>query len=134
MTYAGLLSFLYARVNRDDPRVRAAVEWITRRWTLDQNSGMGMQGLYYNYHTMAKALNAYGQETLVLADGTKLKWRQALVEKLISLQRIDPKTGLGYWQNENNRWMENDPILVTSYTLLALEVATFGRQRMFIGD
>jgi len=127
MTYAGLLSFLYARVDQDDPRVRAAVDWITRRWTLDENPGMGMQGLYYNYHTMAKALNAYGQELLTLPDGRKASWRRSLVERLVHLQRIDPATGLGYWQNDNNRWWENDPNLATGYTLLALEIAVLGR-------
>jgi hypothetical protein len=53
-------------------------------------------------------------------------WRRALIEKLVSLQRIDPKTGLGYWQNDNNRWWENDPNLSTCYTLLALEYALLG--------
>ncbi len=127
MTYAGLLSLLYAQVDRDDPRVRAAVDWISRRWTVEENPGMGMQGLYYNYHTMAKALNAFGQETLVLPGGRKVEWRRALVEKIVSLQRIDPQTGYGYWQNESNRWWENDPNLVTAYTLLALEISIYGR-------
>ena len=128
MTYAGLLTFLYARVDKDDPRVKAAVDWIARRWTLDENPGMGMQGLYYGYHTMAKALNAYGREVLTLPDGKKVAWRRALAEKLVSLQRIDAETGLGYWQNESNRWWENDPNLATSYTLLALEFALLGRR------
>lgn len=126
MTYAGLLSFLYADVSRDDPRVLAAVEWLERHWTLDENPRMGAQGLYYHYHTMAKALNAYGKETLTLPDGRTVNWRPALVQKLISLQQIEPETGTGFWRNENNRWWENDPCLVTAYTLLALETALFG--------
>lgn len=126
MTYAGLLSFLYAQVDREDPRVKGAIDWIQRRWTLDENPGIGEQGLYYHYHTMAKALHAYGQEVLTLPDGKKIAWRPALVEKLLSLQRIDPETGLGYWQNDNNRWWENDPNLSTCYTLLALEYAVLG--------
>jgi squalene-hopene/tetraprenyl-beta-curcumene cyclase len=130
MTYAGLLSFMYADVERDDPRVLAAVDWVTRHWTLDENPGMGPQGLYFNYHTMAKALGAFGQEILVLPGGKTTAWRPALIEKLVVLQRIDPKTGLGYWQNDNNRWWENDANLVTSYTLLALETAITGPQSM----
>ncbi|MDP7640203.1 MAG: terpene cyclase/mutase family protein [Candidatus Hydrogenedentes bacterium] len=126
MTYAGLLSFLYARVDRNDPRVRSAADWIERRWTVDENPGMGAQGLYYNYHTMAKALDAYGNEILTLPGGKSVAWRRALVEKLVSLQRIDPKTGLGYWQNDNNRWWENDPNLATCYTLIALEYTVLG--------
>ena len=39
------------------------------------------------------------------------------MKKLVSLQKFE-----GFWQNENNRWWENDPVLVTSYSLLALEI------------
>ncbi len=88
---------------------------------------MGLQGLYYHYHTMAKALSAYGQEVLALPKGKKVPWRRTLVEKLVSLQRIDGKTGLGYWRNDNNRWWENDPNLATSYAMLALEITVLGR-------
>jgi len=38
---------------------------------------------------------------------------------VISLQKPD-----GSWVNENNRWWENDPVLVTAYSLLALEFAS----------
>jgi hypothetical protein len=44
-----------------------------------------------------------------------------VAEKLISLQKTDPKTHLKYWINETGRYWENDPVLVTSYTILALE-------------
>ena len=50
--------------------------------------------------------------------GGNLAWREELVRKIISLQRPD-----GSWINDNNRWWENDPVLVTSYSLLALEFA-----------
>ncbi len=126
MTYAGLLSFIYAEVDKDDYRVRAAYGWVGRHFTLDENPGMGLQGLYYNYHTMAKALTAYGEDVLELPDGNGVDWRSALVQKLISLQRVDPRTGFGYWVNEHGRWWENDPVLVTAYALLALEICMQG--------
>jgi len=130
MTYAGLLSFIYAGVDRNDERVQAAVQWLSRRWTLEENPGIGTDGLYYSYHVMAKALNAYGKDTLILADGSKVNWRPQLVQKVVSLQRIDPATGLGNWQNENNRWWENDPNLSTSYTVLALEMAALAYPKL----
>ena len=34
MTYTGLKTFLYAGVGKDDPRVKAAVDWIRRHYTL----------------------------------------------------------------------------------------------------
>lgn len=126
MTYAGLLSFVYAEVDKDDYRVRAAYDWIRRHFTVDENPGMGPQGLYYNYHTMAKALTAYGGDMLTLPDGKKVDWRSALVKKLVSLQRIDAKTGFGYWVNDHGRWWENDPVLVTAYATLALEICMQG--------
>jgi len=119
MTYAGLKSFIYARVSRTDPRVQAAFNWIRKHYTLDENPGIGLQGLYYYYHTMAKALDAYGAEVIVDAQGKGHKWRGELLARLVSLQKGD-----GYWVNENARWWENDKVLVTSYTVLAMEMAS----------
>ena len=58
MSYAGLLSLIYAKVSADDPRVVAVKEWLGKNYTLDENPGMGGEGLYYYYQTMAKALSA----------------------------------------------------------------------------
>jgi len=121
MTYAGLLSFIYADVDREDQRVLAAYDWIRRHYTVDENPGLGAAGLYYYYHTMAKALTAYGEDVLKLPDGRSVNWRSALLNRLISLQKIEPMTGYGYWLNENGRWWENDPVLVTAYAILTLE-------------
>jgi squalene-hopene/tetraprenyl-beta-curcumene cyclase len=44
MTYAGLKSFLYAGVSRDDPRVKAAVGWVREHYTLDENPARGRAG------------------------------------------------------------------------------------------
>ena len=41
MTYAGLKSFLYAGVGKDDPRVKAAIGWVRRHYTLSENPGQG---------------------------------------------------------------------------------------------
>jgi squalene-hopene/tetraprenyl-beta-curcumene cyclase len=115
MTYAGLKSMIYAGVSKDDPRVKAAYRWIQQHYTLDENPGMGDSGLYYYYHTFAKALNTIGDAKLTDADGNEHDWRKELAEKLASLQKED-----GSWLNTNNRWLEADPNLVTSYALLAL--------------
>src|SRR5205823_298821 len=61
MTYAGLKSFLYAGVARDDPRVKAAIDWIRKHYTLEENPGQGTAGLYYYYHTFAKSMDAWGE-------------------------------------------------------------------------
>jgi squalene-hopene/tetraprenyl-beta-curcumene cyclase len=126
MTYAGLLSLIYAEVDRKDPRVQAAFMWASRNWALDQNPGMGQQGLYYFFNVLAKALAIHGADQLTAPAGT-VNWRAELVKKLIGLQKIEAGSGHGYWVNPENRWMEADPVLVTAYTLLALETALAGQ-------
>jgi squalene-hopene/tetraprenyl-beta-curcumene cyclase len=116
MSYAGLLSFIYAKVSADDPRVVAVKEWLGKNYTITENPGMGPEGLYYYYQTMAKALTAANLNTLKLADGTEVDWRKDLGNKLLSSQREN-----GSWVNNDGRWMESNPVLVTAYTVLALE-------------
>ena len=115
MTYAGLKSMIYAGVGPDDPRVEAALKWIRKHYGLESNPGMGDAGLYYYYHVFAKALDATGLDLIEDADGVEHDWRRELVEELVRRQRAD-----GSWVNENSRWMEGDPSLVTGYALLAL--------------
>jgi squalene-hopene/tetraprenyl-beta-curcumene cyclase len=115
MTYAGLKSMIYAGVGPDDPRVKAAFEWIKQHYSLAENPGMGPAGLYYYYHTFAKALDAVGQPTLVDEKGTSHDWRAELAAELIAKQKSD-----GSWTNETARWMEGDPNLVTGYVLLTM--------------
>ena len=69
MTYAGLKSMIYAGLDRDDPRVKAALTYITQHYTLDENPGLGQQGLYYYYHTFAKTMAVLGEPTLIDAAG-----------------------------------------------------------------
>jgi len=123
MTYAGMLSLIYAEVDRNDPRVESAFDWSARHWTLEENPGMGQQGLYYFYNVLSKSLAAYGRDQIPLAAGGQLNWRHEVVKKLVSLQKTDPATGSGYWMNPEGRWWESDPVLVTAYSLLALDVA-----------
>jgi squalene-hopene/tetraprenyl-beta-curcumene cyclase len=124
MTYAGLLSLIYADVSKKDPRVQAALGWAVRHWSLEDNPGMGVQGLYYFYNIMTKALAAYGLDRLPRANAAPIDWRSELVRKLVSLQRADKDdSSRGYWVNENNRFWEQNPELVTSYSILALEIA-----------
>jgi len=116
MSYAGLLSFIYAKVSADDPRVAAVKEWLGKNYTVDENPGMGAEGLYYYYQTMAKALTAANVDKLKLVDGTEADWRNDLGRRLLTRQREN-----GSWVNDNGRWMESNPVLVTAYTVLALE-------------
>jgi squalene-hopene/tetraprenyl-beta-curcumene cyclase len=115
MTYAGLKSMIYAGVSPDDPRIKAAVKWIGMHYDLTSNPGMGDAGLYYYYHTFAKALDAMKFDVFVDQQGVKHDWRAELRAELARRQLPD-----GSWVNEADRWMEGDPSLVTGYALLAL--------------
>src|SRR5207245_414395 len=107
MTYAGIKSMIYCGVSRDDPRIQKAYEWITKRYSLEENPGMPQArahwGLYYYYHTMAKTLHTLGDDYVTDAAGVKHDWRAELTAALAKRQRPD-----GSWINENH-WMEADP-------------------------
>lgn len=115
MTYAGLKSMIFAGVGPDDPRVKAAYDWVRRHYTLEENPGMGSSGLYYYYHTFAKALDAIGEPAITDADGAQHDWRAELLAKFSEEQKES-----GAWVNTNERWLEADPNLATAYVLLAL--------------
>ena len=118
MTYAGLKSFIYADVKKDDKRVQAAFNWVKKNYTVDKNPQMGEQGLFYYYHTMAKALEVSDVEVITDDAGIEHNWRKDIIEKLLTIQN-----GEGYWVNMNNRWWENNKELVTAYSLLTLTYA-----------
>ncbi len=123
MTYAGLKSMIYAGLDRDDPRVQAAVAWAGDNWTLEANPGMAAMGddraewgLFYYYLVLARALDAYDEPTLETRDG-QVDWRLALIDALGERQQAD-----GSWVG-NAKWRENDPTMTTAYSVLALNVA-----------
>jgi hypothetical protein len=115
MTYAGLKSMIFAGVKADDPRVKAVLEWVAKNYSLTENPGLGDAGLYYYYQLFAKALDAAGTGNVTDAAGTAPPWRVELVNELVKRQQPN-----GSWVNENSRWMEGDPNLVTGYALLTL--------------
>ncbi len=117
ISYAGLLSYIYADLKREDPRVVAVLDWLRSNYTLEENPGMELQGLYYYLHLMTKALNTAGIETLELKDGRKINWRREVAMRLINLQQAD-----GSWANTVGRWWEKDPNLVTAYAVISLDI------------
>ena len=128
MSYALLKSFIFAGLPKDDPRMKACWEWLKKHYTLDVNPGFEAlrdptapyQGLFYYFHTMAVALDLYGEETIVDPQGKPHSWRKELCGRLVGLQA---KTD-GSWKNENSsRWWESNPLLATSYAMVSLDAA-----------
>ncbi len=122
MTYAGFKSYAYAGLHKDDPRVLAAWGWIRRNYTLQENPGLGTDGMYYYYLTFARALDASGADTIetIRPDGTgeARDWRRDLTARLAALQEPD-----GSFRVVDERWMEDNPVLITAYALIALKHA-----------
>jgi len=133
MTYALLKGFIFAGVPKDDPRMKACWKWLQENYTLDVNPGFELgsdptgayQGLFYYFHTMAKALDLYGAEVIVDRAGAEHDWRRELCGRLVAMQsKID-----GSWVNENSpRWWEGNPVLATAYALLTLDAAKPGEE------
>ncbi len=113
MSYAGLLSFIYADLKPTDARVVAVKEWLGTNFTVEENPGMGQQGLFYYFHTMSKVLAQL--DSFKTADGKVIPWRDQLCKVLFNKPQTD-----GSWATENGRWLEKDPVLVTAYAVLTL--------------
>ncbi len=124
MTYAGLKSMIYAGLSKDDKRVKAAWKWIGNNWTLDENPGLSANdahaaenGLFYYFHTLARALHAYGEPVITDSKGNKHDWRLELIAKLEANQNKD-----GGWTG-TQKWMESRPVLASAFGVLALQEA-----------
>ena len=63
----------------------------------------------------------YAAISRLLKDGSKINWRQDLAKRLLDLQNAD-----GSWVNQSGRWMERDPLLVTTYGVITLEILDHG--------
>lgn len=120
MTYAGFKSYLYANLPRTDRRVAAAYDWIRSNYTVEENPGLGTDGMYYYYVVLARALRAWGEPTIPTLNsagepaGDK-RWAEDLLNRLAGLQQDD-----GSFKSVDDRWMENDPVLITAYAVVAL--------------
>ncbi len=115
-TYAGIMSYAWANVKKSDDRVQSALKWIRQNYTLDENPGLGQKTLYYYYMVFAKALQAVDEGAIVDARGQRHNWREDLANKLIALQNAE-----GYWVNTDPAEMQNNKVLVTAFTLMAIE-------------
>lgn len=115
-TYAGVLSYSWANVKKDDQRVQSVGKWIRDHYTVDENPGMGQKTVYYYYMVFAKALQAIGEPTIVDARGRSHRWREELGRKLLSLQHPD-----GSWVNTVPDEMQDNKVLVTSFTMTAIQ-------------
>jgi len=128
MSYALLKGYIFAGLPKDDPRMQECYDWVRENYTLDVNPGFealsdpraAYQGLFYYFHTMARALELYGEDELIDGRGKAHAWRRELSGRLLAMQ----SPADGSWTNENApRWWEGNPLLATAYALLTLDAA-----------
>ncbi len=115
ISYAGLLSLIYAKLEKDDERVKAVLDWLRGNFSATENPGLGGQGLYYYYHSMAKALTALNMAELKTEDGKAIDWRSEVGNQALRTQKAD-----GSWINDTARWRESDPVYATALVALTL--------------
>ena len=47
LSYAGVLSYTWANLKKNDPRVQAVMKWVKDNYTVDENPGLGQKTVYY---------------------------------------------------------------------------------------
>lgn len=122
MTAAGVKSLVQCGLDQNDPRVKKGIEWLAKNYSVDVNpgrqEGAGGQGYYYYLLTLAKCMNALGQDEFVDANGKKHDWRAEITRALLNRQKPN-----GSWANDFGTWMETDANLCTGYALQTLAIA-----------
>ena len=117
MTYAGLLSLVYAGLDRNDPRVMSAVQWASRHWSVDRESRQRHQGAFLLLQRHGAGAECERERPYSREGAADIPWRLQLMNRLVASQSPE-----GSWVNANNRYWEGNAVLVTEYTVLALEV------------
>ena len=115
-TAAGLLGLGYARVPREDRRVRAALDWLGAHVRWEENA-VGESDDPLAWAVVAtKALTWLGVETLPIPGGRSMNWRREWALGLLNLQGGD-----GAWVSRFEG-EERDPFLATAGAVLALDL------------
>lgn len=99
------------------PETEAAPGWT------DVLEGSVAEGWFEAAATLARAQDAAGGEWVFLEDGRAVEWRKALIRAVVAKQRIDPRTGGGYWA-ETRDAPPAARIRATRLALAALEAAS----------
>jgi hypothetical protein len=85
---------------------------VARTWSAVERTAAGRVFLGHRAGTFA----VLGDKTFTDAEGNERVWADDLAAKIVDLQSAD-----GSWTNtESARWWESDPVLATSYAILAL--------------
>lgn len=119
LTCDGLKSLVYCGVPKTDRRVQAGLDWLRRNYTLAANPGMTVPRcrLYDYYLSLATAMTALGEDSIVDAQHVRHNWRRELQHVLRSEQQAN-----GSWLNvaEADNFPEAHPVVTTSLAVMTL--------------
>ena len=109
--------------NAESPRLRAAIEWLLEQDDLRRNPGFPTshrigfhRGLHYYWlRSLADALTRAGRHPARTATGREVAWAHNIADYLCPRQRSDRS-----WVNSSGVMGEDDPLVATSFCLLAL--------------
>ncbi len=121
MTADGIRGLLAVGVPSESPRVQAAVRWLLAHPDLTEvpgfkgkRVGSWGQGLrFYYYASLAKALRCF-------PPASRDAWRGRLRSTVAALQEPD-----GSWKNSSAAMREDDPLIATSFAVIALSEAGY---------
>jgi hypothetical protein len=116
-TCDGLLLLASLDVPLDDPILRSGIKWLVDHPAAGRVPGFEdvppetgwQQGLLFYY------LMSLSQASSLLPEEVRFERRQAILKQLLSMQKDD-----GQWQNESARMREDDPLIATSFAVVAL--------------
>jgi hypothetical protein len=119
-TADGIRALRACGVSEADPRLRAARTWLERFFRPDSHPGsyagdreVNREALYYYY--------AYSVSRALRSEGDDLRRRENLVEALVARQGAN-----GAWLNSAVAVREDDPLVATSFAVLALAACRDG--------
>ena len=116
-TADGLRILLACGMAKDDKRFISVLDWIKNNLdaekvpgfeNLEHTGGWDQGLLYYWFYSVSKCLE-------LLPEEQSKQFAEALQKKIIDLQNDD-----GSWANPNARMREDDPLIATSFALIAL--------------
>lgn len=122
-TADGVRTLARLGVGADDPRIRAAVAWLADHDRFKKNPGFpddhrtgfdfGLR--YYWIRSFADAFAALGKNPIRTPDGRDFDWARAVIDYVTARQHFD-----GRWVSPVKVMSENDPIVSTALSLLAV--------------
>jgi len=131
MTYQLISSYVSLDLKPGDPRLDAALAWVTKHYQFDANPGIPAdgkgkerQGLFYYYMAMAKTFDLLDQGLVKLPNGAQADWRADLFRAISGASTaitLPDGTPAVVWMNSADRWAEGIPHVTTGYLLKALK-------------